>query len=248
MSLKNVSIVLVLTSHGGNIGAVARAMANMGLSDLRLVNPVRFPGPEATARAVGAIHVLESAQIFETLDEAIADSVFVAGATARLRSIPWRCAEPHSAMTEVAEVCREKKVALIFGREASGLTNEELDRAQLHVRIPVAEEYTSLNLAAAVLILSYELRRAYMTGRSEEGSNQNIDSRLPLASAEQIQGFFEHLEVVLRNIGFLQQPSAKLLRKIKRIFSRAPLQEQEVNILRGILSAIEQKDGQSLSR
>ena len=241
MSLKNVSIVLVRTSHGGNIGAVARAMANMGLSDLRLVNPARFPDPEATARAVGAGHVLEGAQIFETLDEAIADSVFVAGATARLRSIPWRCTEPHAAMIEVSEISREKKVSLIFGPEASGLSNAELDRAQLHVRIPVSEEYTSLNLAAAVLILSYELRRAYISDCTDEGRNQNIDSRLPLASAEQMQGFFEHLEIVLRNIGFLKQPSAKLFRKIKRIFSRAPLQEQEVNILRGILSSIEQK-------
>ena len=241
MSLKNVSVVLVRTSHGGNIGAVARAMANMGLSDLRLVNPVRFPGHEAIARAAGATHVLESAQIFKTLDEAIADSVLVVGATARLRSIRWRCAEPHSAMAEVVDVCRQKKVSLIFGREASGLTNEELDRAQLHVRIPVAEEYASLNLAAAVLILSYELRRAYIADSSEGDRNQNMDTRLPMASAEQIQGFFEHLEIVLRDIDFLQQPSDRLLRKIKRIFSRAPLQEQEVNILRGILTAIEQK-------
>ena len=241
MSLNNVSIVLVNTSHGGNIGAVARAMANMGLSDLRLINPAMFPGAEATARAVGAIEILETARVFATLDEAIADSVFVVGATARLRSISWPCSDPGSAMTEVARLCKSSKVSLVFGREASGLTNEELDRAQLHVRIPVSAEYPSLNLAAAVLIMCYELRRAYALG--DKNLIQNIDTRLPLASAGQIQQFFEHLEIVLDEIGFLQKPSSRLLRKIKRIFSRTPLQEQEVNILRGILTAVEQSRG-----
>jgi len=241
MGLNNVSIVLVNTSHGGNIGAVARAMANMGLSDLRLINPARFPGAEATARAAGAIEILETARVFATLDEAIEGSVFVVGATARLRSISWPCSDPGSAMTEVARVCETSKVSLVFGREASGLTNEELDRAQLHVRIPVSEEYPSLNLAAAVLIMCYELRRAYALG--DKNLIQNTDTRLPLASAGQIQQFFEHLEIVLDEIGFLQKPSSRLLRKIKRIFSRTPLQEQEVNILRGILTAVEQSRG-----
>jgi tRNA (cytidine32/uridine32-2'-O)-methyltransferase len=237
MTFNNVSVVLVRTSHGGNIGAVARAMANMGLSDLRLVEPSTFPSDEATARAVGAKQILENAQVYATLDESISDSGYVVGATARSRSISWPCSDPASAMTEVADLCQSGKVSLLFGREASGLTNEELDRCQRHVRIPVSENYPSINLAGAVLILCYELRRAF-TLRSMQFKG-NVDSRLPLASAEQVQLFFEHLEIVLNEVGFLKQPSSRLLRKIKRIFSRAPLQEQEVNILRGILTSVQ---------
>ena len=237
MSFDNIAVVLVRTSHPGNIGAAARAMANMGLSDLRLVEPAEFPGPAATARAAGAYHVLENAQICRTLDEAIADSGFVVGATARSRSIAWPSSDPASVMTELVEQSRAGKVSLLFGREASGLTNEEMDRCQRHVRIPVNENYPSLNLAAAVLIFGYELRRAYSTeGRL---SNDGMDRSLPLASAEQVQRFFQHLEVVLNEIGFLKSPSVRLLRKIKRIFSRTPLQEQEVNILRGILTSVQ---------
>ena len=155
MSLDNIAVVLVRTSHPGNIGAAARAMANMGLSDLRLVEPAGFPGLEATARAAGASHVLETAQICRTLDEAIADSGFVVGATARSRSIAWPSSDPASVMAELVTQSRAGKVSLLFGREASGLTNEELDRCQRHVRIPVNEDFPSLNLAAAVLIFGY---------------------------------------------------------------------------------------------
>ena len=237
MSLDNIAVVLVRTSHPGNIGAAARAMANMGLSDLRLVEPAEFPGPEATARAAGASHVLENAQICRTLDEAIADSGFVVGATARPRSIAWPRSDPASMMTELLAQSRAGKVSLLFGREASGLTNEELDRCQHHVRIPVNEDYPSLNLAAAVLIFSYELRCAYS---AEDGLvDGEIDRSLPLANAEQVQGFFQHLEMVLNEIGFLKSPSVRLMRKIKRIFSRTPLQQQEVNILRGILTSVQ---------
>jgi TrmH family RNA methyltransferase len=245
MSLDNVAFILVRTSHPGNIGATARAMANMGLSDLRLVEPVGFPGAEATARAVGATHVLENAQIYRTLDEAIADCGFVVGATARLRSIPWPRSDPVSAMAELLAQSRTGKVSLLFGREASGLTNEELDRCQRHVRIPVNEAFPSLNLAAAVSILAYELRRAY--GCEDDPSDDQMDGNSPLASAEQVQLFFEHLEMVLNEIGFLKSPSTRLFRKIKRIFSRTPLQKQEINILRGILTSVQyhQKYGRS---
>lgn len=237
MSLDNIAIVLVRTSHPGNIGAAARAMGNMGLSDLRLIEPARFPGPEATARAVGANHVLENAQICHTLDEAIADSEFVVGTTARSRSIAWPSSDPASAMAELVAHSQVGKVSLLFGREASGLTNEELDRCQRQVRIPVNEDFPSLNLAAAVLIFGYELRRAY-SGEVESADGE-IDRSVPLASAEQVQGFFQHLEMVLNEIGFLKSPSVRLMRKIKRIFSRAPLQAQEVNILRGILTSVQ---------
>jgi tRNA (cytidine32/uridine32-2'-O)-methyltransferase len=240
MSLDNIAIVLVRTSHPGNIGAAARAMANMGLSDLRLIEPAGFPGTEATARAAGATHVLENAQICRTVDEAIADSGFVVGATARSRSIAWPSSDPSSVMKELVTRSQVGKVSLLFGREASGLTNEELDRCQRHVRVPVDEDFPSLNLAAAVLIFCYELRRAYSA--EDEQPNDSIDRSVPLASAEQVQGFFQHLETVLNEIGFLKSPSSRLLRKIKRIFSRTPLQVQEVNILRGILTSVQHRE------
>ena len=162
--------------------------------------------------------MLENAQICRTLDEAIADSGFVVGATARPRSIAWPSSDPASVMTELLAQSQAGKVSLLFGREASGLTNEELDRCQRHVRIPANEDYPSLNLAAAVLIFGYELRRAYS---AEVGRwIGEIDRSLPLASAEQVQGFFQHLETVLNEIGFLKSPSVRLMRKIKRIFSR----------------------------
>ena len=215
MSLENIAVVLVRTSHPGNIGGAARAMANMGLSDLRLVEPAEFPGAEATARAAGASHILENAQICRTLDEAIADSGLVVGATARPRSIAWPSSDPASVMTELLVQSRVGKVSLLFGREASGLTNEELDRCQHHVRIPVNEDYPSLNLAAAVLIFSYELRRAYSV--EVESADSEIDRNVPLATAEQVQGFFQHLEKVLNEIGFLNSPSVRLMRKIKTV-------------------------------
>ena len=237
MSLDNIAIVLVRTSHPGNIGAAARAMANMGLSDLRLIEPTGFPSEEATARAAGANHVLENAQICPTLDEAIADSGFVVGTTARPRSIAWPSPDAASVMAELLACSKAGKVSLLFGREASGLTNEELDRCQRHVRIPVNEDYPSLNLAAAVLICGYELYRAHS---AEVGlADSEIEESVPLASANQVQGFFQHLETVLNEIGFLKSPSVRLMRKIKRIFSRVPLQAQEVNILRGILTSVQ---------
>ena len=140
-------------------------------------------------------------------------------------------------MAELVAQSKVGKVALLFGREASGLTNEELDRCQRHVRIPVNEEFPSLNLAAAVLILGYELRRAHSA--EDELSDGGINRSLPLATAEQVQGFFQHLEAVLNEIGFLKSPSGRLMRKIKRIFSRTPLEEQEINILRGILTSMQ---------
>jgi TrmH family RNA methyltransferase len=212
-------------------------MANMGLSDLRLIDPAGFPGPEATARAAGANHVLENAHIYRNLDDAIADSGFVVGATARSRSIAWPSSDPASLMTEVLTRSRVGRVSLLFGPEASGLTNGELDRCQRHVRIPVDEDFPSLNLAAAVLIFAYELRRA------DKGEDRFSDvcreESLPLANAAQVQGFFRHLEMVLGEIGFFKPPSVRLMRKIKRIFSRTPLQEQEIHILRGILTSVQ---------
>ena len=237
MSLDNISVVLVRTTHPGNIGAVARAMANMGLSDLRLVEPVDFSGQETAARAAGADHVLINARVFSSLDKAIADSGFVVGTTARKRTVAWPCLDPAEAMAEVLERSQSNRISLVFGREASGLTNSELDRCQLHVRIPVHDDFPSLNLAAAVLIFGYELRCSVIKHGQWQDSGDS--KKLAFASAAEVQGFFRQLEIVLEEIGFLKYPSATLIRKIKRIFSRTPLEQQEVNILRGILTSVQ---------
>lgn len=237
MSLKDIAVVLVRTTHPGNIGATARAMANMGLTDLRLVDPVGYPGQEATARAVGASELLEQASVYTSLDDAISDAGFVVGATARPRRIAWPCSEPEAAMRIALGHSTTTNIAILFGREASGLTNEELDRCHLHVRIPVDDRYPSLNLASAVLIFCYELRRLSI---DEEISIEDHDNtETVLARAGQVNDFFGHLEAVLHEIEFLKYPSSRLLRRIKRIFSKRPLEAQEVNILRGILTSVQ---------
>jgi len=243
MSLDKIRIVLVRTTHPGNIGAAARAMANMGLEHLYLVQPRTFPSAEATARAAGAEGLLCTAKVCETLDEAVAECGLVVGSTARERRVRWPALDPDLAMAMAFKQGQAGNVALVFGQEASGLTNDELDRCQVHVRIPVDPVFPSVNLAAAVMVLSYELKNAHIRAE-EEGLGQDGPRSLestegPLATAEKVQGFFVHLETVLREIGFLNSPSEKLLRKVKRIFSRTPLLDDDINILRGVLSAIQ---------
>ena len=243
MSLDKIRIVLVRTTHPGNIGAAARAMANMGLGHLYLVQPLTFPSAEATARAAGAEGLLCTAKVCETLDEAVAECGLVVGSTARERRVRWPALDPDLAMAMAFKQGQAGNVALVFGQEASGLTNDELDRCQVHVRIPVDPVFPSVNLAAAVMVLSYELKKAHIRAE-EEGLGQDGPRSLestegPLATAEKVQGFFVHLETVLREIGFLNSPSEKLLRKVKRIFSRTPLLDDDINILRGVLSAIQ---------
>ena len=237
MSLKNIAVVLVRTTHPGIIGATARAMANMGLTDLRLVDPAGYPGEEATARAVGAFELLEQASVYTSLDDAIADAGFVVGATARPRRIAWPCSEPEAAMKIALGHSVTTNVAILFGQEASGLTNEELDRCHLHVRIPVDDRHPSLNLASAVLVFCYELRRLSIGEDISIEDRENAET--VLARGEQVKDFFGHLETVLNEIEFLKHPSSRLLRKIKRIFSKRPLEEQEIHILRGILTSVQ---------
>ena len=243
MSLDKIRIVLVRTTHPGNIGAAARAMANMGLEHLYLVQPRTFPSAEATARAAGAEGLLCTAKVCETLDEAVAECGLVVGSTARERRVRWPALDPESAIAMAFKQGQAGNVALVFGQEASGLTNDELDRCQVHVRIPVDPVFPSVNLAVAVMVLSYELKKAHIRAE-EEGLGQDGPRLLestegPLATAEKVQGFFVHLETVLRESGFLNSPSEKLLRKVKRIFSRTPLLDDDINILRGVLSAIQ---------
>ena len=236
MTIARIRIVLVNTTHPGNIGGAARAMANMGLNDLYLVDPQRFPSVEATVRAAGADHLLERAIVCETLDDAVADCSLVVGTTARQRSVGSVQLTPDVVMAKVRERVLTDQIAFVFGREASGLTNNELERCQYHVRIPVEERFPSINLAAAVMVIAYELKKAC----KQDGHDTELAfDHEQLATSSEVQGFYKHLEDMLIETGFLKTPSQKLLRKVKRIFSRAPLREDDINILRGILTSIQ---------
>jgi len=233
MKNQNVRIVLVETSHPGNIGAAARAMKNMCLDQLYLVNPKEFPSAVATARASGADDVLANVTCCESLQEAVRDCSLVVGASARLRSVDW----PELTPRQCAELVKVEEnnggVAIIFGREDSGLSNAELDNCQYLVHIPTNPEYSSLNIAAAVQVICYELHIANCC--SSEGQESEGGQR---ATSAQMEGFFQHMEVSLTEIGFLKPPSCqKLIRRLRRLYNRARLDETDINILRGVLSA-----------
>ncbi len=234
MPMKNVRIVLVETSHGGNIGAVARAMKNMCLFDLVLVNPRQFMSEECVARASGADDILHEAQLCKSLDEAIADCKLVVGASARLRSVAWPQLDPKECAALVAGRPTEDQVALVFGRERTGLSNAELERCQYLVHIPSNPEYSSLNLAMAVQVLGYEL----MLQAADAPARHRESPPRALATAGEMQGLFGHLEQALEDIGFIDpRKSDKLMRRLKRLFHRAEPDQDEIRILRGILSA-----------
>jgi tRNA (cytidine32/uridine32-2'-O)-methyltransferase len=235
-----IRIVLVETSHPGNIGAVARAMKNMCLSELVLVAPQRYPSAEATARASGADDILERACVVGTLDEAVADCRLVVGSSARRRTVEWPELDPRQCAGEVMRALPEGPVALVFGRENSGLTNEELGRCRFLVHIPANREYSSLNLAMAVQVIAYEL---LMASRAEEGKLAGVTpgatgGEAVRATAGQMQGLFDHLAQALEDFGFAdERRSDKLMRRLRRLFHRAEPDADDINILRGILSA-----------
>ena len=235
----NIRIVLVRPTHPGNVGATARAMKNMALRSLYLIEPERFPSPEATDRAAGADDVLDSAVICASLDEALRDCHLVIGTSARPRRIEWPTLDPAAGASRLVEGARQGPVVLLFGQERTGLLNSELDRCHFVVTIPADQAYSSLNLASAVQILAYEIYRAALAGRPAE----TIDSREGrLASSEDMQGFYRHLEEVLQQIGFLDPDNPRfLMRRLMRLFNRAGMDDNEMNILRGILTAIQQR-------
>ena len=230
-----IRIVLVGTTHPGNIGAVARAMKNMGLSDLALVNPMRFPHDDATARASGAADILESAVVVSTLAEALTDCVYVVGASARARSINWPSMGPRDCAERMMLENKQGKVAAVFGPEKSGLQNEDLDLCHTLLTIPTNPEFSSLNLAMAVQVLTYELRVA-----STLDGGPGFESESPPATGDEMEHFYTHLERVLTDIDFLDPDNPRhLMRRLRRIFIRARPGQNEVNILRGFLTAID---------
>ena len=239
-SNSDIRIVLVEPSHPGNIGAVARAMMNMDLNRLVLVRPREFPHPEATARAAGAESVLASARVVATLAEAIADCGFVAATTARSRDQHFRVLEVQEAAVRAVAESRRAPVALLFGAERTGLQNEDLDASHVLLRIPASAEYPSLNLAMAVQLVSYEIFRA-RGAPGNAGVIRELDA--PLATPPQMQQLYSHLEQVLEEVDFKDRTKAgtHLMSRIRRFLQRAELDLNEVNILRGILTAIQNR-------
>ena len=236
----NIRIVLINTSHPGNIGAAARAMKTMCLDSLWLVDPHGYPSAEATARASGADDLLANARVCSGLDEAIADCHLVIGASARLRSIPCPAFGPRDCGIRVWQESESGRVAVVFGREQSGLSNQELDRCHHLVHVPANPEYPSLNLAAAVQLIAYEI---HMAALSAKGTGQLVaqDRRLPADGAE-MERLYGHLEQTLIELDFLNPDNPRqLMRRLRRLFNRAQPDANEVNILRGILGAAQGK-------
>jgi TrmH family RNA methyltransferase len=234
MSLTDIRIVLVRPQHAGNIGAAARAMKNMGLSALTLVAPRAFPAPEATARAAGADDILQNAAVVEDLPSALQDCRLVVATSARVRTIRWPVTTPGEAATRLWSAAQQGPAAVLFGGERSGLTNTDLEHAHVLVHIPVNPAFPSLNLAAAVQILCYEIHRHAWPDAVA------TDDHVPATSAE-FGRFIAHLEATLAAIGFLNTAHPRvLMRRLVRLFRRAAPDQNEINILRGILSAVDQ--------
>ncbi|NJN45472.1 MAG: tRNA (cytosine(32)/uridine(32)-2'-O)-methyltransferase TrmJ [Candidatus Competibacteraceae bacterium] len=237
MNLHRVQVILVETSHPGNIGAVARAMKTMCLERLVLVNPAHFPHSEAIARATGAVDVLERAQVVDNLADALMGCQLVIGATARQRGMSAPVLEPRECATLATSQAEQVEVAVVFGRERSGLHNKETDQCNFLVRIPTNPAFSSLNLAAAVQVLTYEL---HLAARSSQTSTMQQDS-VQLAPADEMARLYHHLEHVLLTTGFLDPTNPRLImRRLRRLFNRAQPDQREVNILRGILTSVQQ--------
>lgn len=236
-----VRIVLIDPSHPGNIGSVARAMKNMALEDLTLVRPRSFPHPESNALAAGADDILSRARVVGSVTEAIADCAFIAGTTSRPRSYYWEFATPRDVAGRIVGLGEENRAALLFGSERYGLGTEDLNHCNVLVRIPANPAYCSLNLAMSVQLLAYELFMA------REQPHSKVQLELPLAPSADVEHFYGHLHQVLNEIDF-EDRTGHLMERLRRLFNRAQLDRNELNILRGILSAVQGRRGQAARR
>lgn len=232
--LQAIRAVLIRPTHPGNIGGAARALKNMGLERLVLVAPVDYQGADARARAADATDVLSHAVACDTLEQATGDCHFVMGTTARSRRIEWPVVDPRDGAARLVEEAQRGPVAVLFGQERSGLTNAELDCCHLLTYIPANPAYPSLNLVCAVQIVAYEIYRLVSGGRQPAGRPD-----VPATDAD-MRHFYLHLERALVEIGFLDPANPRLLmRRLRRLFNRAQFDQNEVNIMRGILTQIE---------
>lgn len=237
--LHNIRVVLVETSHTGNIGSTARAMKTMGLSNLYLVNPLTKPDSQAIALSAGASDIIGNATLVDSLDEALSGCGLVVGTSARSRTLPWPMLDPRECGVKCIQEVEHAPVALLFGRERVGLTNEELQKCHFHVVIPANPEYSSLNLAMAVQILAYEVRTAFLE-HQRVATPAAVHTESPYPLAEEVERFYQHLEQVLNHTGFIRQAHpGQVMSKLRRLFTRARPEAQELHILRGILTSIE---------
>ncbi|MEM7708828.1 MAG: RNA methyltransferase [Pseudomonadota bacterium] len=232
--LEQIRVILSHPSHPGNIGAAARAMKTMGLTQLVLINPASFPSAEATARASGADDVLANARVVESLDEALKGVHLVLGTSARLRSVPLDQVPPREAAERAFAQTSGSVTALLFGTEKSGLDNSEIDRCHALVNIPSNPDYSSLNLGSAVQVVCYEVRVAALA--AGEAAVPQMPEHEP-APAHQVEGLMEHFEQTLEAIGFLEgRQSITLKKRLRRLVQRTAPSETEIHILRGIFA------------
>ncbi|HIE90515.1 MAG TPA: RNA methyltransferase [Methylophilaceae bacterium] len=228
----NIRVVLCQTSHPGNIGSTARAMKTMGLSQLYLVKPKKFPDGEAKSLAVNAADLLHTAVVTETLDEAIADCNFVLAVSGKERSLSQEVMTAHEAASKVKHMAGSQQVALVFGNETNGLSTIEASKCHVLATIPANPNYTSLNLAQAVQIMCYEIRMAVTDGKIHYD-----EKPVDLATQEDLERFYAHLQEVLTLIGYINPKAPKkLFERLRRMYARASLEKEEVNLLRGILT------------
>ncbi|WP_301099032.1 tRNA (cytosine(32)/uridine(32)-2'-O)-methyltransferase TrmJ [Otariodibacter sp.] len=231
--LHNIKIVLIETSHSGNIGSTARAIKTMGLTQLRLVSPKQEIDEQAIALSAGAKDVLENVEVFDSFNSAVADCQLVIGTSARLRHLQSTLIEPRACGELAIQRANQGNVAIVFGRERVGLTNEELLKCHYHLNVPTNPDYGSLNLAMAVQLVSYEIRMAWL-------NLQNKPQNLPLVdypTAEALEHFFAHTESLYKELGFIKNDAVML--KLRRLYQRAELENTELNLLRGMLTAVE---------
>ena len=241
-TLNNIRIVLCATSHPGNIGSAARAMKTMGFQHFYLVNPQHYPDPQATALAAGATDVLDNAIVTSTLSEALVGCAFAIGLSARKRNLSHEIVTPKVAAQQGLQIAQNQQIALVFGTEMSGLSNAELDCCQLLAMIPANPEYSSLNLAMAVQVMCYQMRMMALeldTHKKDAlgGNKDEAPSGTELANNEDLERFYSHLQETLLHIGYLN-PAApkKLFERLRRLYARARLEKEEINLLRGILT------------
>jgi len=236
-ALQNIRIVLVNTSHPGNTGAAARAMKNMGLSQLILVSLKQFPYPKAQWRAANAKDILDQVVVVETLAEAISDCGLVIGTSARERRIPWPLLTPHECGERSVGEAEQHPVAIVFGREDRGLTNEELQQCHFHLHIPSNPEYNALNLGMAVQIICYEIRLALLA--QQDGKLLHFDDwDMPPAKHQDLERYYEHLQQTLEVLGFIEKDNPRqTMTRLRRLYNRVRLDEMELSILRGVLTA-----------
>lgn len=241
--LSKIKMVLDRTTHPGNIGAAARAMKTMGLTNFCLVSPLNFPHPDATVRAAGADDLLEKAQVYSNVFEAIEDCQVIIGTSARLRNLSLPQLDPKTcAQLLFSAPYQETKAAIVFGTERTGLENDDLLRCHYHLYVPTVPDFYSLNLGSAVQIVAYELRMAFLDSQINKDSLISHPPQDPgneLAQAGDVERFYEHFQQVLEQLDFLRPPgSRQVIQRLRRLFNRAQLETRELNILRGVLNAI----------